>query len=118
MDSTTGGNHIINQFAAGVIFGVAAGFFSNRNLFAVTNCISGALVVATLLDHLGYMFVPWCWHGPGSEPDRFKLTLSDITYEMFIFCLNNFIVFVVFIVVYQITVGRIPIARGQGQQAA
>ncbi len=101
---TLDSQHLLNQFVAGICFGVAAGFCANRGLFSASNIISVSLFVLTFLDHFGYMQVPWGWHG--SYPARIG-TLGDLLYEIFQFCINNFVVYLTFLLFYSVTVGRI-----------
>ncbi len=105
----------MHQFVAGLIFGSAAGFFANKGMYGVTNVISTLLFVLSLLDHLGYLHIPWGWHGPGAHhPKGLKhIGFGDILWEFVVFVINNFVVYVAFLFFYEVSVGRMTWLRGR-----
>ncbi len=108
-----GAQHLLHQFVAGLVFGLAAGFFAHRGLFSVCNVIGVSLFVLTILDHLGYVRLPWGWHGPGSHPPRGHghITMGDFIWEILIFCINNFVVYLTFLFFYEVAVGQVAFFR-------
>ncbi len=108
-----GKQHMVNQVIGGLIFGIITGVCARLGLFGLSAIASILLFLLTLLDHLGSIQVPWGWHGAGSGPGRFNRNLSfgDILWEFLSFIINNIILYITFIIVYELVVGRWMYAR-------
>ncbi len=101
---------MLHQFVAGLVFGCAAGFFANRGMYGVCNTISTLLFVLTLLDHLGYIHTPWGWHGAGAHHHQKSLAhtgFGDVLWEFTVFVINNFMVYMIFLFFYEVSIGRV-----------
>lgn len=106
-----GGNHCCNQMVAGFFFGLSVGYCESVGLFGLAHTISVLLFVLTLLDHCGTVIVPWGYHGPGFEPNRFRggITLQQLVWEIIAFHINNCCLYVSFIFWYAVFSGHVEV---------
>ncbi len=102
------GNHLGNQCAAGFLFGLVVGYCESVGLFVLAHSMVVVLLVLTILDHLCVVFVPWGYHGPGAEPNRFRagITMQQFVWEIFAFFINNCCLYLSFLFWYGIFSGH------------
>ncbi len=102
--------HLAQQFFAGIVYGLGAGYAEFHGHHQVSHFILLAMVVITLLDHLGFVYVPYCWHGRGAEVDRIppltRLTSELIFWEVMHFVFFNTVLFASFVMFYGLGSGR------------
>ena len=125
------GQHVVNQFVGGFLFGLLVGVCDQLGFFGIARIICVFLLIVTLLDHcgsfnkcfynvcahsssflqqLGLVMVPWGYHGPGYGPGRFNgviLTMEQFLLEIIGFLVNNCIFYISFVFWAAIFSGRI-----------
>ncbi len=113
----TGQSHCCNQLFFGLVLGAAAGYFSHIGLLLLGHLIGYVVLVATVLDHLTVLLVPWGYRGPGAEPDRFAggaappVTAGLVGIELLCFLRNNAVLGMAFAMAYALCSGYVVVTK-------
>ena len=110
VDDVTHLQHLLHQLIAGVTFGSIVGYLEFKGHHFAAHMLAGLMIMSLVLDHLGFLTLPYCWHGAGAEVDRIPpiwgLTFDIVLKEIIFFFVYNGALFFAYILAFGLVSGK------------